>query len=232
MDTDLKLRKRVIQELEWEPSVDATQLNVEISEGVVFLTGTVSSYAEKRAAEEAVRPVKGVRAVVEGIDVKLPDESRRADADIAKAAAAALEWDVRVPEHRVMITVEQGTITLDGDVDLQYQRDAAERAVAGLTGVTRVVNKIRELPVSQFDDDLRIRIARAIYSSPHFRGYGSMVNPPIHIIVEHGRVTLEGVVNNNVDRMIARSIASNFLSFDVKNELKTTQEAKEELEKL
>jgi hypothetical protein len=98
--------------------------------------------------------------------------------------------------------------------------------------VTRVVNRIKELPVSQFDDDLRIRLARAIYSSPHFRGYGSMVNPPIHIIVEHGRVTLEGVVNNNVDRMIARSIASNFLAFDVKNELKTTQEAKEELEKL
>ena len=86
--------------------------------------------------------------------------------------------------------------------------------------------------MSQFDDELRFRIARAIYSSPHFRGYGSMVNPPIHIIVEHGRVTLEGVVNNNVDRMIARSIASNFLAFDVKNELKTTQEAKEELEKL
>jgi osmotically-inducible protein OsmY len=143
MDTDLKLRKRVIQELEWEPSVDATQLEVEISEGVVFLTGTVPSYAEKRVAEEAVKRVKGVRAVVEGIDVKLPDESRRADAEIAKAAAAALEWDVRVPEHRVVVTVEQGTITLDGDVDLQYQRDAAERAIAGLTGVTRVVNNLR-----------------------------------------------------------------------------------------
>ena len=74
-----------------------------------------------------------------------------------------------------------------------------------------MVNNLKELPVSQFDDELRVRIARAIYGSPHFRGYGSMVNPPIHIIVAHGRVTLEGVVNNNVDRMIARSIASSFL---------------------
>jgi len=121
---------------------------------------------------------------------------------------------------------------LSGWVTMPYKSHDIERRVSRVDGVTRVVNRIQELPVSQFDDELRIRIARAIYSSPHFRGYGSMVNPPIHIIVEHGKVTLEGVVNNNVDRMIARSIASNFLSFDLKNELKTTQEAKEELEKL
>ena len=128
--------------------------------------------------------------------------------------------------------INDGVVVLTGWVTMPYKSNDIERRVSRVDGVTRVVNKIKELPVSQFDDDLRIRIARAIYSSPHFRGYGSMVNPPIHIIVEHGRVTLEGVVNNNVDRMIARSIASNFLAFDLKNELKTTQEAKEELEKL
>ena len=125
-----------------------------------------------------------------------------------------------------------GTVVLTGWVTMPYKSSDIERRVGRVDGVTRVVNNIRELPVSQFDDNLRLRIARAIYNSPHFRGYGSMVNPPIHIIVEHGKVTLEGVVNNNVDRMIARSIASNFLSFDLKNDLKTTQEAKEELEKL
>ena len=128
--------------------------------------------------------------------------------------------------------INDGTVVLSGWVTMPYKSSDIERRVSRVDGVTRVVNKIKELPVSQFDDNLRVRIARAIYSSPHFRGYGSMVNPPIHIIVEHGKVTLEGVVNNNVDRMIARSIASNFLSFDLKNELKTTQEAKEELEKL
>ena len=128
--------------------------------------------------------------------------------------------------------INDGVVELTGWVTMPYKSTDIERRVSRVDGVTRVVNKIKELPVSQFDDNLRVRIARAIYSSPHFRGYGSMVNPPIHIIVEHGKVTLEGVVNNNVDRMIARSIASNFLSFDLKNELKTTQEAKEELEKL
>ena len=128
--------------------------------------------------------------------------------------------------------INDGVVVLTGWVTMPYKSHDLERRVSRVDGVTRVVNQIKELPVSQFDDDLRLRIARAIYSSPHFRGYGSMVNPPIHIIVAHGRVTLEGVVNNNVDRMIARSIASNFLAFDLKNELKTTQEAKEELEKL
>ena len=132
----------------------------------------------------------------------------------------------------VNMQINEGTVTLTGWVTMPYKSTDIERRVSRVNGVTRVVNRIKELPVSQFDDDLRVRLARAIYGSPHFRGYGSMVNPPIHIIVEHGRVTLEGVVNNNVDRMIARSIASNFLAFDVKNELKTTQEAKEELEKL
>jgi len=128
--------------------------------------------------------------------------------------------------------INDGVVTLSGWVTMPYKSSDIERRISRVDGVTRVVNNLKELPVSQFDDDLRIRLARAIYGSPHFRGYGSMVNPPIHIIVAHGRVTLEGVVNNNVDRMIARSIASSFLSFDLKNDLKTTQEAKEELEKL
>ena len=98
--------------------------------------------------------------------------------------------------------------------------------------MNRLVNKIEVLPVSQFDDDLRFRIARAIYSNPNFRSFASMVNPPIHIIVEHGRVTLEGVVNSQVDRMLARSIASSFLAFEVKNELQTEAEVKAALEKL
>ena len=128
--------------------------------------------------------------------------------------------------------INDGVVTLTGWVTMPYKSADIERRVSRVDGVTSVVNNLKELPVSQFDDALRVRIARAIYGSPHFRGYGSMVNPPIHIIVAHGRVTLEGLVNNNVDRMIARSIASSFLSFDLKNELKTTQEAREELEKL
>jgi len=132
----------------------------------------------------------------------------------------------------VSAQVDHGTVTLVGKVTMPYKKNDIERRVRGLASVERLVNRIEVLPVSQFDDDLRFRIARAIYSNPNFRPFATMVNPPIHVIVERGRVTLEGVVNSEVDRMLARSIASNFLAFDVKNALKTEAEVKAELEKL
>jgi hyperosmotically inducible periplasmic protein len=128
--------------------------------------------------------------------------------------------------------IENGIVVLTGKVTMPYKRTDIERRVTRLSGITEVQNRIEVLPVSQFDDELRYSIARAIYGSPHFVGYGTMVNPPIHIIVDRGRVTLEGVVNSNVERMLARSIATSFNAFEVKNELKTDAEVKEQLEKL
>ena len=128
--------------------------------------------------------------------------------------------------------INDGVVVLHGKVTMPYKKNDLEKRVAKVDGVKQVINKLEVLPVSQFDDRLRMQIARAIYSNPNFRGAYSFANPPIHIVVENGRVTLEGVVNNQVDRMLAMSIATNFLSFDVKNELKTTAEAKAELEKL
>lgn len=132
----------------------------------------------------------------------------------------------------VRANVDAGRVTLVGKVTMPYKRTDLEKRVARVAGVTALDNQITVLPVSQFDNQLRFAIARAIYSNHNFRPYASMVNPPIHIIVERGRVTLEGVVNNNVDRMLARSIASSFLAFDVKNELQTEAEVRAELEKL
>ena len=128
--------------------------------------------------------------------------------------------------------IDHGVVTLTGKVTMPYKRDDLEKRVSKLPSVTNVINKISVLPASQFDDDLRLAIARAIYSNGNFQPYAFMANPPIHIIVEHGRVTLAGVVNSDVDRVLARSIASNFLAFDIKNELKTDAEVKQELEKL
>jgi hyperosmotically inducible protein len=128
--------------------------------------------------------------------------------------------------------VNDGVVILHGKVTMPYKKSDIEKRVARVDGVRQVVNKIDVLPVSQFDDQLRRQLARAIYANPAFRPFATMVNPPIHIIVERGRVTLEGVVNNNVDRQIANSIASQVLAFEVKNELKTTAEAAAELEKL
>ena len=132
----------------------------------------------------------------------------------------------------VSAQVDQGTVILIGKVTMPYKKNDIERRVRKLSSVSRLVNKIEVLPVSQFDDDLRFRIARAIYSNPNFRPFATMVNPPIHIIVERGHVTLEGVVNSNVDRMLARSLASHHGAFAVTNNLKTDAEMKSELEKM
>jgi hyperosmotically inducible periplasmic protein len=128
--------------------------------------------------------------------------------------------------------IDNGVVTLTGKVTMPFKSTDIAKRVARVEGVTAVRNRIQALPVSQFDDDLRVRLARAIYGHSNFIGYGSQANPPIHIIVDRGRVTLEGVVNSEVDRMLARSIAGSFLAFEVKNELKTTAEAREELERL
>jgi hyperosmotically inducible periplasmic protein len=128
--------------------------------------------------------------------------------------------------------VEDGVVTLTGKVTMPYKREALAERIMRVNGVRQVHNDITVLPVSQFDDELRLRIARAIYGNSNFWRYGSMVNPPIHIIVENGRVTLEGVVNSNVDRMLARSIASGFGAFSVTNQLKTDAEVAQDLERL
>jgi hyperosmotically inducible protein len=132
----------------------------------------------------------------------------------------------------VKAEIDEGVVTLTGKVTMPYKRTDIEKRVAKLAGVSAVTNRIEVLPVSRFDDELRLRIARSIYGSSTFWSYASMANPPIHIIVEGGHVTLEGVVNNEMDRMLARSLASQFGVFSLKNELKTDAEARAELEKL
>jgi osmotically-inducible protein OsmY len=131
----------------------------------------------------------------------------------------------------VTIEVRDGNVTLGGKVTMPYKRDDIAKRVAKIDGVKQIVNKLDVLPVSQFDDELRYRIARSIYGNSNFWNYAIMPNPPIHIIVEHGRVTLTGVVQSNVDRMLARSLATNFLAFSVTNNLKTDAEVRESLEK-
>jgi len=128
--------------------------------------------------------------------------------------------------------VQEGVVTLSGRVTMPYKRDDIARRVARVDGIHDVRNEVTVLPVSQFDDELRLRIARAIYGNSNFWRYGAMVSPPVHVIVENGRVTLEGVVNSNIDRMLARSIAGSFDAFSVTNDLKTDAEMTTVLEQL
>jgi len=132
----------------------------------------------------------------------------------------------------VSASIDQGVITLTGKVTMPYKRDDLENRIAKVPGVKRVDNSITVLPVSIYDDELRYRIARAIYGNSAFWQYATMTNPPIHVIVEHGNVKLTGVVNNNVERMLARSLASGFGGFSLTSELKTDAEVKASLEKI
>ena len=126
----------------------------------------------------------------------------------------------------VSAAITDGVVTLQGKVTMPFKSKDIERRVTKVPGVKRVENRIGVLPVSLFDDELRYSVARAIYGSSAFWQYASMVNPPIHIIVERGRVTLTGVVASEVDRMLARALASSFNAFSVTSDLKTDQEMK------
>jgi osmotically-inducible protein OsmY len=145
MKTDLELKADVERELEWEPSVNASAIGVAVRDGVVTITGEASSYVEKWQAVKAAERVQGVRAVADEIMVRLPDDHTRTDTDLARAAATALEWDTSVPKT-VTVTVEHGYVTLHGEVEWEYQRQAAERAVRNLMGVRGVNNLITLKP--------------------------------------------------------------------------------------
>jgi hyperosmotically inducible periplasmic protein len=128
--------------------------------------------------------------------------------------------------------VTNGRVVLSGAVTMPYKKDDIERRVRKVDGVMSLENNIEVLPVSLMDDELRFRIARAIYGNSSFWNYAAMANPPIHIIVNRGRVTLVGVVNSNVERQLARSLATGFGEFEVKNELKTDAEVQTAMERI
>jgi len=126
----------------------------------------------------------------------------------------------------VDVTIDEGHVVLNGWVTMPYKKADLEKRVAAVDGVASVTSGIQVTPASQFDDELRFRIARAIYGHVSFWSYAAMANPPIHIVVVRGHVTLTGVVNSNVERVLARSLAVGFGSFDVKNELRTDAEVR------
>lgn len=132
----------------------------------------------------------------------------------------------------VNASVQDGVVTLTGKVTMPFKVQDLTRRVSRVDGVRRIDNQIQVLPVSRYDDELRLRIARAIYGNPSFWHYASMANPPIHIVVEQGRVKLEGTVNSHVERMLAQSLAIGFGEFSVENRLKTDAEVQAELERI
>jgi osmotically-inducible protein OsmY len=144
--TDEQIQREVLAELKWEPRVRPNEIGVAVKDGVVTLTGWVDSYTKKWTAEEAAHRVRGVKAVANDLEVRLPGDAERTDAEIAPAAVRALEWDAVVPSDQIDITVTKGWVTLKGEVEWQFQRDEAEGVVRNLMGVNEVTNLITVKP--------------------------------------------------------------------------------------
>jgi osmotically-inducible protein OsmY len=144
--TDDQIQMDVLDELKWEARVQPNEIGVAVKDGIVTLLGWVDSYTKRWAAEEAAHRVRGVRAVVNDIEVRLPVSSERSDADIAAAAVRALEWDAFVPVEKLDVTVSKGWVTLQGEVEWQFQKQDAERVVSRLSGVKGVINLITVRP--------------------------------------------------------------------------------------
>jgi hyperosmotically inducible protein len=158
-------------------------------------------------------------------------QTERKDFQVLKDVAASVDRYTQFTIFDdVSASVKDGVVTLTGKVTMPFKRDDIAKRVAAVAGVRTVLDRIDVLPVSQFDDDLRLRIARSIYGNANFWNYGIMPNPPIHIVVERGRVTLTGVVQSEVDRALARSLATQFGALSVTNALKTDAEMRDALE--
>lgn len=199
MSNDSQLQKAVLAELNWEPSIKAAHIGVAANDGVVTLSGHVDTYMEKSVAEKAARRVKGVKAVAEELQVKLAFDVKKTDEEIAAAALNRLEWDVEVPDDIVRIKVENGWVTLTGEVEWHYQMESAERDVRALHGVVGVSNQISLKPkvnAKDISDSIRHALHRSWFDPT-----------TINVSAAGGNIHLTGTAPSWFDRQLAGSTA-------------------------
>lgn len=197
MKTDNELQKDVMDELKWEPRVKETNIGVAVNDGVVTLSGYVDSYIEKIHAERAASRVLGVKAVVEEIKVKLLSSYECSDEDLAQAAVRALEWNNLIPKDRIKVLVQDGRVTLRGDVDWRYQKEEAENTICCLRGVSVVDNLISVKP-SLKPQDVKAKIEGALQRN------AVLDARQIKVETEGSKVVLSGTVRSWVEREQAR----------------------------
>jgi osmotically-inducible protein OsmY len=200
MSIDSQLQQAVLDELSWEPSVNSAHIGVSVHDGVVTLNGHVQSYSEKSAAERATVRVKGVKAVAEEIEVKLPFDIVRSDEDIAAAAIERLGWDSSIPRDAVEVSVEEGWVTLSGEVDWNFQREIAARDIGALHGVIGVSNQLAIKPVitaSYVQEKIERALQRTWYYDPN----------SIKVSAQDGKIKLTGKVSTWNARDLAGTTA-------------------------
>ena len=214
MKTDVELRKDVETELKWTPGLNSAAIGVSVKDGVVMLAGHVDSWIEKRSAENAAKRVSGVQAVAEEIEVRVPEDSKRSDEDIAQAAEKALAWRLWVPKDSIKVMVDHGWITLEGQVHWQYQKESAEKAVNHMRGVRGVTNQIILKPEVS-PTEVKTKIEAAIRRS------AAIDAERIKVTATGSKVTLTGTVRSWNERDEAAMAAYSAPGvFQVVNDLK------------
>jgi osmotically-inducible protein OsmY len=200
--SDQDVQRDVLDELKWDARVQPNEVGVTAKDGVVTLTGWVDSYIKKWAAERAAQRVRGVKAIANDIEVRLPGSAERTDTDLAAAATRALEWDALVPSDRIQVLVSRGWVTLQGDVEWEYQKRSAERAVRGISGVRGVSNLITVRPrLTPSPSELKRRIEQGLVRSAETDA------ERISVEVQGNRVILRGTVRSWAERQEAERVA-------------------------
>jgi osmotically-inducible protein OsmY len=198
--SDMTLRQDIIDELDFDPSIESANIGVAVGNGVVTLSGHVGSYSEKIAAEKAAQRVKGVRGIAQEIVVRYPNDEKTADDQIAERALASIAWDARIPSDKINVKVAQGWVTITGHVHWYYQCAAAESVTRRLSGVVGVTNLIEVRPKAQ-PQDVRAKIIDALKRNADLEA------DSIRVLVHDDKVTLEGKVKAWYERGIAERAA-------------------------
>jgi len=198
--TDEEIQRDVLDELKWDPHVQINEIGVAVKDGIVMLTGWVDSYLKKLAAENAAHRVRGVKAVANDIEVRLPGSAERTDADLAKAVLDALRWDAAIPAGKLDVTVSHGWVTLRGEVEFAFEKRDAERVVQRLAGVKGVTNLItvRSHPLPS---DLKQNIEKALVRNAETDAQR------ITVEVEGSKVILRGTVRSYAEKKAAEDTA-------------------------
>ena len=200
MKTDSEIQKDVMAELNWEPLLNAHEIGVAVKNGIVTLSGTVETYTKKLTAEEAAKRVMGVKAVVQDIEVHIASSGKKTDVDIAEAALSALKWNINVPHKKITATVEDGWVTLEGEVEWEYQSIAAKNAVNSLTSVRGVTNNIKVVSLIK-PTEIKNKISAA------FQRSATIDADRITISAEGSKVTLKGKVRSYAEKKDAENAA-------------------------
>jgi osmotically-inducible protein OsmY len=200
MKTDSIIKENVLDELSWQPNIDETQIGVIVENGVVTLSGVVDNYSKKIAAEKAVKNVKGVKAVADDIEVLYGIEYKKTDKEIAKAVVSAYEWNPSVPNNKLTIEVREGWVYLSGELEWNYQKDAAKKVVEDLIGVKGVVNNIK-LKQAVKPSEIKQKITKA------FERMADLEAKNIKVEVDGHKVKLKGKVHSKAEKDEARRIA-------------------------